>query len=358
MHYKKNINTHGKQSINISNISNFKTINTFDEQLIESIDCDMKTILDKKLVYFFINGWYQKDVKLYKYMINYNKNVICYTCKSVCRFSSIKLSKTVPYKTIRRDVYEIYKSDNNITNAEIEDKLKATVNTYCICKKCFSTLDVKDIPFAPRNLNDILNRYDCNLNYENYKNIHKTLKERNKNLYKVIKRLERDNDNMVVYKNKLEEESKKIKQYLTIYKIKNDQIKIIKNDNSDMFDKIKIETAKIFNDFKKQTVKQFNNVNLIIDDFISNNNIECGNHKLECKLCSNSEIECVLNCGHMYCNNCISRLKSNYKNDINRYRQYLENDEINDQYEFDNKPQLVCPECRCNIKKVTPLFFT
>ena len=333
-----------------------------DEIYLEnSNDSDYDGKLDNKSVYFFINGWYKKDLKLCNYIIKFNKNIICYSCKSVCKLSNIKFSKTVPFKKIRNDVYKIYKNNSengDINDSEIEEKLKTMINTYCICNKCYNILDINDIPFAPKNLNDILNRYDSNLNYENYRNVHKTLTERNGKLFKDIKKLERDNNNMVIFNNKLKKDNKKMKQYLTINKIKNDQLNLIKDDNCKMFKKLSIESLKIFHEFKKQTVKEFNNVNLIIDDFIANNNIECGNYKLECKLCSNSEIECTLNCGHMYCNSCVNKLKINYKNNMTKYRDYIQNDEIDNQYEFDTKPQLLCPECRCAIKKVTPLYFT
>lgn len=321
-----------------------------------------------------LSGWYTKDNYLINKMIKFDKKAICYCCFREYSYGFFNHVKTISFKKI-----ESYVCKNNLNI-----KKEKINNIICICNNCFNNIDIQNLPKAPKNINHILSRLN-NLE-ENEKNSNKNNNENDKNdendenennyiilnnkkfkfmgfdlesinniMKNKIKKLKKENTFLIKNTNYLINENHKMDKTIKVEFEKNKKLNETFENNSSM---LKDYKRKMKNELYKMYCDIDSNLNQVYTSFNDfNKNKISDESELACKICRNNKVDIVLNkCGHVMCNLCFKKLKKNYERDLERYNDYLESDNNNITYHMDYKPELKCPECRCNIKDYTHIY--
>ena len=324
-------------------INNFTNSYLFKSKTNTNYDEEHNDYSNKfKILNYILLGWFDKDLKLLNTLLKYNKSAICFSCYKKCGYDNLRVSKTIPYSKIKKKLTEL-----NIC-------INSFPNIYCICNDCFKNIDNNFIVKAPKNMNDIINRFDINNSYNVW--MFNLLQNNYFKLNRKICDLNNESIKLMHVKNCLEDNNSRMNNYIILEKEKFNHINKYYKDNIKLINDVK---NKINNEIKNMSQTLENNIS---NDFESitqyNHNKISDDSTLQCKICSNNRINVVLNnCGHVFCKDCVCILIENYKKDIKKYNEYIQSNNINLlTREFDYKPELICPQCRCLIGKWSHIF--
>lgn len=330
----------------------FKIINKFD-----CCECSDEFKVSGKKVLYKISGWHLKDSMLLNKMIKYNKHAVCYGCFNRCNYDSFDLVKTIPYNKLKEKIEKILKYlEPDSTEKEIEHyrcELNKIPNIICICDSCYENIEFKNIPKAPNNINHIIERYrpklgDIGKLHMDMMGIHKLIIQR-------IKKLKNNNNHLTRCMNYLGEENKKMEKCVKLEENKYHELIKTYNRNTKLMTKykkkIKNELSELNMEVEKSISQTFNACNEYSKDKINDES------PLLCKLCMNNKVNIVLTgCGHVYCRTCIEKMINDYSRDYEEYMEYINSNDLDLDSQYDHKPELKCPDCRCDIKKYSNIF--
>lgn len=338
----------------------FNMIRESEDESTSKTDCNCCSsefkMSGKKFIYK-ISGWHEKDPQLLNRMIRYNKHAVCYSCFNRCNYDSFEFVKTISYHKMKAKIDKILIYLNPDSTKEEMDhyacELNKIPNILCICNNCYENIEFKNIPKAPNNINHIIEKYKPNLG--DIGKLHMDMIGIHKLIIKRIKKIKNNNNHLTRCMNYLGDENKKMESCVKIEEVKYNEL--IKTYN---------RNTKLMNRYKKKIKEELSELNMEIEKNISQTYDTCKEYSKEktndestliCKICSNNRVNIVLiGCGHVYCRDCLEIMINNFDVDYKNYMDYIESNDLDPNGQYDYKPELKCPECRCDIKKYTNIF--
>lgn len=324
-------------------------------------ECDYDGVdefkISGKRFLYTISGWHSKDSMLLNKMIKYNKHAVCYGCFNRCNYDSFEFCKTIPYNKLKNKIDKILdylKSDSTDKEmAHYRSELDKIPNILCICNTCYNDIGIKNIPKSPNNINHIIEKYRPMLG--DIGKFYMDMNGLNKLMTNKIKKLRNNNNHLRNCMNYLSEENRKMEKCVAVEEKKYNEL--IKTYN---------RNTKLMLKYKKKIKNELSELNMEVEKNISQTYETCTEYckdkvndesPLLCKLCMNNKVNVVLNgCGHVYCRTCTEKMVKDYSRDYEEYMEYIHGNNLDPEGQYDYKPELKCPECRCDIKKYSNIF--
>lgn len=312
---------------------------------------------DGQLFIYKISGWHLKDSRLLNKMIKFNKHAVCYGCFSKCNYNSFKLAKTLPYEKMRLkkdNILSVLKKQS--TDDELiyyKSELDKIPNILCICDICYNNIRIDNVPKAPNNINHVIEKYNPNLC--TLGKLHMDMVSVNRMIAQKIKKLKNNNNHLTRCMNYMTDENNKMTKCVKVEEEKYN--KLLKTYN---------RNTKLMSKYKKKMKEELSEMNIEIEKSISqtyDTYNEYSKEKIDdnsallCKLCMNNKIDIAISgCGHVYCQSCLDKMVNDYDKAYGNYLNYIHSHDLDINGQYDYKPELKCPECRCDIKKCIKIY--
>jgi hypothetical protein len=320
--------------------------------------------INDKLYLYLLMGWFRKDNKLLDKMNKYKNNGTCYSCFKKCCYNEIFVVKTLSYKNVCRKIEKLnnyFLNDylkNPLTTVNIKDIYgdQKISNIFCICIDCSNKINLNFIPYAPKNINNVINKFD--LNYANNKNIYNLLEKNYSKLNKEIRKLNNETVKLLKIKNNLTYNNELMQKFTALEKQKYIELKKNYSENLKLLESYKNNISEKMNEINQCFINKIEDTYNTVISF--NENKTNDESELQCRICSNNKINIVLNhCGHTLCSDCMNVMSGNYQQSLLKYTNYINGHYVNptDMQDYSYKPEFNCPHCRTKIKKWTLIYF-
>ena len=268
---------------------------------------------------FKINGWFKASRNINKYLKNGLARCLqCYDTKHFNQQSYVRIL--------------------NITESS-GSGLGSFDRLICICNDCVSKINQCNVKVkqAPRNYQDVLLDYLINEKFDILlSDIEKNGGSLN-GLREKIEYMQFNINEKVILLNNLTNENEKLSKNLDIEIEKHKLFFDHKNKNNELIKKFKKQ-------FTDLSIELFRENKKTLDEHINKYQELNQSSKYsipECRICMQNEVKIAIQCGHLLCNTCHSKLQNDSKQN--------ESDSSSD--------TICCPLCRTHCNTYTQIYF-
>lgn len=285
---------------------------------------------------FKSKGWFNISRNITKYLKNGLAR--CLQCYNTKRFNQITYVR----------ILNVIAIDNAFNNADTFDRV------ICICNDCVMQINQSNgtVKSAPRNYHDVLLDYLIHEQFDllltDIGNVQKSDTGSSLNLTKLQEKIDYMRFNInekTVLLNNLTNENEKLSKNLDIEIEKHKLFFDHKNKNNELIKRFR----KQFNDL---SIELFRENKKILEDYISKYQELNQTSKYsipECRICMQNEVKIAIQCGHLLCHVCYSKLQNDKKQD---------NINNNNESDADNADDSICcPLCRTYCNTYTQIYF-
>jgi len=287
---------------------------------------------------FKSKGWFNVSRNINKYLKNGLARCLqCYNTKEFNQITYVRILNVI-----------------DIDNLDIFDRV------VCICNDCVSHINQHNgkVKSAPLNYHHVLldylihEQFDLLLadisNIQNSNIDSKNVTYNGLNLNKLQEKIDYMRFNInekTVLLNNLTNENEKLSKNLDIEIEKHKLFFDHKNKNNEIIKRFRKQ-------FNELSIELFRENRKILEDYISKYQELNQTSKYsipECRICMQNEVKIAIQCGHLLCNSCHSKLQNDKKQDNINNNIDNNNDNANN--------SICCPLCRTNCNTYTQIYF-